>query len=125
MTNDTSTATALAETYIEAWATTDDATRRALVDRVYSEDAEFFSAEDGDLRLTGRHAIAANIGQVNVRDIQGNGLHIVHTGTAINHRLIRVSWQMATPDGTVALQGMDVLLTDDEGRIRQDFILIG
>jgi methionine-rich copper-binding protein CopC len=125
MTTRISTASTLADAYIEAWATSDDARRKALVDQVYADDAEFFSAENGDLRLTGRDAIAANIGQVNARDIQGNGLRIVHTGTTLNQGLTRVSWQMVTPDDTVALQGMDVLLTDAQGRIRQDFILIG
>ena len=37
------------------------------VTAVYAEDAEFFSSEDGELRLTGRDAIAENIGRVNER----------------------------------------------------------
>lgn len=115
---------ALAATYIEAWSATDAATRERLVAAAYAEDAEFFSSEDGDLRLTGRRAIADNIGQVNERDIQGHGLHIVLTGTSLNHRMARVAWQMLTPDGQLALTGMDVLVLNDDGRIAQDHIFI-
>ena len=95
------------------------------VTAVYAEDAEFFSSEDGELRLTGRDAIAENIGRVNERDIQGHSLHIEHVGTSTNHRVTRVAWRMVTGDGGVALAGANILLIDDAGRIEQDYIFIG
>lgn len=111
--------------YLEAWSTTDSGVRERLVATVYAEDAEFFSSEDGDLRLTGRRAIADNIGRVNERDIKGRGLGIVPAGTSVNHRMARVAWQMVTPSGGVALAGMDVLVLDGDGRIAKDHIFIG
>lgn len=116
---------ALVADYIRAWSTPEASTRSALVSAVYAADADFFSAEDGDLRLTGRGPIAENIGQVNERDIQGNGLAIVHTGTTVNHRMVRVTWQMVTPDGTNVLSGMNVLVLNHPGQIVEDHIFIG
>lgn len=114
---------ALAATYMRRDAT-DATTKSGWLRLAYAEDAEFFSSEDGDLRLTGRRAIADNIGQVN-GSIQGHGLHIVLTGTSLNHPgLARVAWQMLTPDGQLALTGMDVLVLNDDGRIAQDHIFI-
>jgi len=115
----------LANAYINAWSTTDAAVRRDLVARVYADEAEFFSAEDGNLRLQGRLDIAANIGQVNERDIQGHGLAIEHRATTINHRAVKVTWQMVSSEGGVALTGMNLLLLNSSGEIAQDFIFIG
>jgi hypothetical protein len=115
----------LADDYIKAWSSTDADSRNELVAAVYAEDAEFFSSEDGDLRLQGRTDIAENIGHVNERDIQGRGLAIKRTGTFVNHRLAKVTWQMVTDDGGVALTGMNVLVINSSGRIAQDFIFIG
>ena len=115
----------LASEYITAWSTTDGNVRTDLVARVYADQAEFFSSEDGDLRLQGREEIAANIGHVNERDIQGRGLAIEHRGTRVNHRAVTVTWDMLTRDGSVALTGMNVLMLDAAGKIAQDFIFIG
>ncbi|KJF18627.1 nuclear transport factor 2 family protein [Acidithrix ferrooxidans] len=116
---------ALADDYIKAWSATDANTRNDLVAEVYAEDAEFFSSEDGDLRLQGRTDIAENIGHVNERDIQGRGLAIKHMGTFVNHRVAKVTWQMVTNDGGVALAGMNVIVLNSSGKIAQDFIFIG
>jgi hypothetical protein len=69
--------------------------------------------------------MAENIGDVNERDIQGRGLVINHTGTSVNHRVAKVTWQMVTNDGGVALTGTNVLVLNSSGQIAQDFIFIG
>ena len=86
----------LAERYIGVWSTADATRRDDLGSAVYAENAEFFSSEDGDLRLIGRRNILENIGKVNERDVQGHGLVVRHVGTSVNHRVVKVSWQMAT-----------------------------
>lgn len=116
---------ALAKDYIGAWSTTDASIRKVLVADVYADSAEFFSSEDGDLRLRGRTAIAENIAHVNERDIQGRGLTIKHTGTSVNHQVVKVTWQMVTGDGGIALAGMNVLVLEGSGRIARDYIFIG
>jgi hypothetical protein len=115
----------LAERYIGVWSTADATRRGDLGSAVYAENAEFFSSEDGDLRLIGRRNILENIGKVNERDVQGHGLVVRHVGTSVNHRVVKVSWQMATAQGGVALEGVNLLVLDPAGKIAQDYIFIG
>lgn len=113
--------------YIAAWGTPADAERDRFVAQLYAEDAVFYAAEPGDeaIALRGRAAIAANIAHVNARDIQGHGLRIVVTGFAANHDGFKVTWQMVTSDGAVAVAGMSMLLRDGAGKIVRDYIFVG
>jgi hypothetical protein len=113
--------------YINAWSTKDDATRKELVAKVYANDAIFFADEPGDgpVKHLGRADITANISRVNVRLVQGKGLLTESTGHAVNHDALRVSWQMMTPDGTVAMRGMNLLLRNTTGKVFRDYIFIG
>lgn len=116
-----------ARTYIAAWSTTDHAERSALIDRLYAEDAGFYADEPGDapVECHGRAEIMANITQVNQRLTQGGGLSTAGTGVVENHDLVKVSWQMTTADGDVALTGMNILTRDASGLISRDHIFIG
>ena len=123
----TSNVDELVASYIAAWSTVDDAERRRLIDKVYAEDAEFFADEPGDaaIRRQGRAEIRENITQVNERLTQANCLVTRSTGFVENHDLLRVSWKMTTPDGGVAMTGMNVLLRGGDGKVVRDYILIG
>jgi hypothetical protein len=113
--------------YIAAWSTEDDATRKELVAKVYADDASFYAHAHGDdpVECHGTTEIVANMRQVNVRLVQGKGLITESIGFAANHDALKVSWQMMTPDGKVAMTGMDMLLRDVAGKISQDYIFIG
>ena len=113
--------------YIEAWSTKDDATRATLVRKVYAEDAYFYASEPNDvaIKIHGLAEITANIAHVNTRDIQGNGLTIETKKFDVNYDAVKVSWQMMTGDGNVAMTGMNILLRDTSGKILHDYIFIG
>ena len=113
--------------YIDAWSTQDDAARKELVAKVYADDADFYTDEPGDgpVEHHGLTDITAKIGRVNARLVQGKGLITKSTSFAANHSALKVSWQMMTPDGHVAMTGMNLLLRDAAGRISQDYIFIG
>ena len=113
--------------YINAWSTEDDVTRKELVAKVYADNATFYSNEpgDGSVEYHGLADITANITRVNVRLVQGKGLITESTGFVVNHAAVRVSWRMTTPDGKIAVAGMDMLLRDAAGKISQDYIFIG
>lgn len=66
-----------------------------------------------------------NITQVNRRLTQDAGLATRSTGFVENHDLLKVTWEMTTPDGTVAMTGMNILQRNLDGRILRDYILIG
>jgi hypothetical protein len=113
--------------YIDAWSTEDDATREKLVAKVYVDDATFYANEPGDdpVDYHGLADIAANIKRVNVRLVQAKGLITESTDFSVNHNILKVAWRMLTPDGKVALSGMNVLLRDDLGKILKDYIFVG
>ena len=113
--------------YIAAWSTQDSDERRKLIDQVYAQDAEFYADEPGDgpVRCSGRAEIRNNITQVNQRLTQGRGLATQSTGSVENHDLLRVAWKMTTPDGNLALTGMNLLIRNSDGKIVRDYILIG
>jgi hypothetical protein len=113
--------------YIAAWSTRDGDERRRLIDRVYAADATFYADEPGDVAVQrhGRAEIMENITQVNERLTQGSGLATQRTAFAANHDLLRVSWKMTTPQGDVAMSGMNLLIRNSDGRVVRDYILIG
>jgi hypothetical protein len=115
------------KSYIDAWSTKDDTEREELVAKVYADDAAFYANEPGDgpVEHHGVADITANITRVNVRLVQGKGLITESTGFAVNHDVLRVSWRMITPDGKVAMTGMNLLSRDASGKISQDYIFIG
>ncbi|MDR2638964.1 MAG: nuclear transport factor 2 family protein [Helicobacteraceae bacterium] len=114
------------QAYIEAWSTTDDTEREALVVKLYADDATFYAAEAGDEAITvrGHKAIAGNIKHVNVRDIQGHGVRNHLVGFAVNHDMVKASWQMIAPNGAVVANGTSVLLLGEDGRISRDYIFV-
>lgn len=113
--------------YITTWSTEDDGERQRLIDQLYADDATFFADEPGDdpVERHGRAEIMQNITQVNERLTQRAGLATTQTGVVENHDVLRVSWQMTTADGTIALTGMNLLIRDDSGMITRDYIFIG
>jgi len=116
-----------AQDYITAWSTTDDATRKELVTKLYAYGAAFYSNEsnDGSVEFHGVEEINANITHVNVRLVQDKGLITQGNGFAANHDVLKVSWKMVTSDGNVVMTGMDILVRDVSGKIVQDYIFIG
>lgn len=117
----------LVDAYIATWSTPDSAERRRLIDALYAEAAEFFADEPGDAGVhhQGRTAIMDNITQVNRRLTQDAGLATRSTGFVENHDLLKVTWEMTTPDGNVAMTGMNILQRNLDGQILRDYILIG
>lgn len=116
-----------AKTYIETWSTKDANDRKQLVEKMYSSSAKFYANEPGDpaVELHGTDAILGNISQVTERLVIGNGLITELVDFLKNHNTLRVSWQMKTPTGELALKGMNFLQLDDSDKIERDYIFIG
>jgi hypothetical protein len=113
--------------YIDAWSTTDAESRKKLIAKVYANDVDFYANEPGDgpIEHHGIAAITANIANVNARLVQGKGLKTESTGFSVNHDALKVPWRMMTPDGKVAMTGMNLLLLNKSGKISLDYIFIG
>lgn len=117
----------LVNDYINTWSTTDSKQRQKLVENMYSKNAEFYAEEPGDQAVNhkGVEAIFGNISQVNDRFVVGNKLITELTTYSVNHNLLKVCWQMKTPNGDLALKGMNFLQLDKSNKIEKDFIFIG
>lgn len=112
--------------YIDAWSTTNENERRQLIEKVYSTSAEFYANEPGDEAVEhhGLEKIYENITQVNERLVIGNGLITELTSYSENHDTLRVTWQMKTINGNIALTGMNFLQLDSSKKIKRDYIFI-
>lgn len=117
----------LVNDYIDTWSTTDSKQRQKFVENMYSKTAEFYAEEPGDKAVNhkGIEAIFGNISQVNDRLVVGNKLITELTTYSVNHNLLKVSWQMKTPSGDLALKGMNFLQLDKSNKIEKDYIFIG
>ncbi|OWK97629.1 hypothetical protein AP75_10420 [Kaistella haifensis DSM 19056] len=112
--------------YIDAWSTTNTDERRQLIEEVYSTSAKFYANEPGDEAVEhhGLEKIYGNITQVNERLVVGNRLITELTSYSENNDTLRVTWQMKTPDGNIALKGMNFLQLDNSKKIKRDYIFI-
>lgn len=117
----------LVNDYIDTWSTTDSKHRQELVEKIYSQTAEFYAEEPGDKAVNhkGTDAIFGNISQVNDRLVIGNKLTTELTNYSLNHNSLKVSWQMKTSNGDLALKGMNFLQLDTSNKIEKDYIFIG
>ena len=113
--------------YISAWSTTDATERRALIQKLYAPTIDFYANEPGDGPVE-RHGLTEmmdNITQVNGRLTQEKNLLTESTGFSVNHDVVRVSWKMTTPNGDIAMSGMNLLTRNGKGKIIRDYIFIG
>lgn len=112
--------------YIQAWSTTDTTERQELIKKVYATSSKFYANEPGDESVEhhGLESIYDNITQVNERLVIGNRLITEFIGYSENHNTLRVTWQMKTPNGDIAMKGMNFLILDKSRKIDKDFIFI-
>lgn len=112
--------------YIETWSTTNSELRKELIEKVYSTSAEFYANEPGDdaVKHFGQEAILKNITQVNERLVIENKLVTECSSYSENHDTLKVAWQMKTPNGDIAVKGMNFLQLENSGKIFRDYIFI-
>jgi hypothetical protein len=98
--------------YLAALSETDEAARTALVHQAWAEDGQFF---DPLLHASG-HAAIGDLAVTVVEHYPGHTFRRT-TGIDGHHSIIRFGWELAAPDGTVAVAGVDVGVLDDDGRL--------
>ena len=109
---DTSTAQDVVTGYLDCWNESDDATRRKLIDIVWTADAR---SVDPIADVTGREAIDAMMAATQ-RQFPGHRFDLVGEATS-HHDVVHWSWEMSGADSAVLLTGIDVAVIDDDGRI--------
>jgi hypothetical protein len=98
------------DTYLEAYSETDPARRRELIEQVWTIDGQLV---DPPLDATGRDAISDMAAAVQA---QFPG-HSFRRSTAVDahHGFARYGWELVSPDGTVAVSGVDIAEVDQTG----------
>jgi hypothetical protein len=98
--------------YIAAWNTADEAERRAIVERVWTEDGTYL---DPLMRGDGPEVITAMIGAAQ-QQFPGHRFELA-MGPDVHNDRVRFGWKLVGPDGAAAA-GTDFATVAGDGRLR-------
>ena len=102
------------ELYFQAWAESDEAARRSLLEKGWAEDGTY---TDPTAHVEGREALVQHIEAFKSNE-ELKGFRIEQsTGIDLHHRSFRFGWEMKDPSGNVVTPGIDYGEFDSEGRI--------
>ncbi|MGE5115216.1 MAG: nuclear transport factor 2 family protein [Betaproteobacteria bacterium] len=105
-------AAAIARTYVDTWNEPDEARRRSMLSRHWTEDASYV---DPLMRGEGAAQISGLVGAVQQRF---PGFRFALTGTPNGHGdVVRLSWSLGPAGAEPPIEGSDVVVLRD-GRIR-------
>jgi hypothetical protein len=127
-------ATDLADRYVAVWNEPDHDRRRAAVHALWSDDAIHTlvppqemrdrAAELGvavDLEARGHDSLEERVARAHDEFVARGGYLFRPAGEAQRLRdLVKLRWEMVQGD-EVAVAGLQILLLDDDGRIRRDY----
>lgn len=104
--------TATIDTYIASLDEADDAKRAELVARSWAEDGRYTDP----LQEHHGHAELASI-QVAVQHTYPGASFRRTSGLDVHHESVRFSWELANPDGSLVVAGIDVGTVGADGRL--------
>jgi hypothetical protein len=114
-TNTSSDVTSITDTidqHLQAYAMADADRRNALIAAAWNPEGELF-----DPPLEGRgHAAIGALADVVLTHYAGHRF-VRTTAVDSHHGFARYGWDLAGPDGTVAVSGIDVVQFDDAGKL--------
>ena len=106
--------TTTVDTYLAAWNETDQGQRSALIEKAWTADGRLI---DPPLAAEG-HAGIDEMAATMQAHYPGHRFRRA-SGIDAHHDHLRFAWELVTPDGTVALAGIDVGEVGDDGRLRR------
>ena len=107
--------------YDAAWNEPDQEARSQLLERSLTEDAELFDPTSG--RFKGRDAINERIAGFSER-FPGARLTLT-SGVDEHNGFARYAWAINAADGSLILEGIDVVERDDDNRLRRVVMFFG
>ena len=110
--SETTTLEATIDTYLEAYLEPDAERRTRLIEQVWATDGHLF---DPPLDAKGHDAIDEMF--VAVQEMFPQHSFRRTSGVDTHHGIARYGWELAAPDGAVALAGMDVVVIDQDGKL--------
>lgn len=100
--------------YCEAWNAPTEGTRRALLEKSWTDDGAY---TDPRSDLSGRDALLAHISRVQAAR---TGSRIVRTSDVdLHHGLLRFAWKLVDPQGATLVEGIDFGELAADGRLRR------
>lgn len=98
--------------YFAMWNATDEDTRRAAIASAWTEDGAYV---DPLVQATGYDELVAMVAGVQ-EQFPGQTFRRT-SGIDAHHGLVRFSWQLVADDGAVTVDGIDVGIVADDGRL--------
>lgn len=105
---------ATVDTYLAAWNETDPARRKTLIESAWATDGRYI---DPLLESEGHSGISAMVAGVH-EHYQGHKFRRTSEVDA-HHDLVRFGWELAAPDGSVTVAGIDIGELDGKGKLRR------
>jgi hypothetical protein len=98
--------------YVAAWSETDEAKRRALLEKGWAENSTY---TDPTVEVVGREALVQHIGGIHR---QFTDCRIILTSRVDEHHdRIRFTWAMVNPKGSRVSEGIDFGEVGSDGRL--------
>jgi|SRR5215471_118839 len=105
--------TTTVDTYLAMWNETDAARRGDDIERAWAGDGSYI---DPQLEARGHAALGEMVAAVHAR-FPGYSFRRV-SGIDTHHNVVRFAWELVSPDGPVAVAGLDVGVLTPDGRLQ-------
>jgi hypothetical protein len=105
--------TSTVDTYLAMWNETDPVRRAEHIERAWAPDGHYV---DPQLEAEGAEALSQMVDAVQTR-FPGYRFRRA-SGVDAHHDRVRFAWELAAPDETVAVAGIDVGVLSGDGRLR-------
>jgi len=131
----------LADRYMAQWTEPDAAGRRAAIERLWAEDgihilqppveireiAAKLGFEQPTLEAQGYDAIEIRVARSHERFVEKGGFTFRSRADAVRlHGVVKFGWETVSVEtGDVAGGGLEILVLDDDGRIKADYMFPG
>ena len=102
------------DTYLAMWNETDATRRAAYVEQIWTTDGHY---ADPALEASGHAALGAMVAGVHARFPAHRFRRT--SGIDLHHDQLRFGWELAGPDGSVVVAGIDVGALAPDGRLRR------
>jgi hypothetical protein len=102
------------DTYLAAWTETDPARRAEMIERVWASDGRLIDPPMAAQGHAGIGEMAAGL----QAQFPGHRFRRA-SGIDAHHNQLRYAWELVSPDGAIALAGIDVGEITEDGRLRR------
>ena len=100
------------QAYVAAWGETDQAKRRALLEKAWDDDGVY---QDPSADVQGREALVAHKGGFH-QSMPGARIELA-TDVSRHHGNIYFAWKLVTADGSIMIEGVDFGMLAADRRI--------